>query len=122
MTFTVIMLLCLAIVMEIAREVLFKIAANKSENEPKAKNYLVGLFGAPLVWLGFACWGIELIAWIQVLSRMPLSVAFPMMSVCYVGLIIASKYVLKEKVSGKKWLGVVLITAGVALIGSLGVA
>ena len=120
MTLTTALLLLLAIAMEIAREVCFKLAANASEARQQS-HYLLRLFGTPRVWLGFACWGVELIAWIMVLAHVPLSIAFPMMSVCYCGMIIASKYILKEPIDWRKWLGIALITAGVAIIGSQGI-
>ena len=119
MTLHVICLLALAVAMEIAREVCFKIAADRA---PVAKKtgYLIGLFGAPLIWLGFTCWGIEIVTWVMVLAQLPLSIAFPIMSLSYCGMIVASKYVLRETVSAKKWVGVFLITAGVMVIGAHG--
>jgi undecaprenyl phosphate-alpha-L-ara4N flippase subunit ArnE len=114
-------LLFLALAMEVAREICFKLAANKSEQSARSGSYLLRLFGAPLVWLGFACWGTELVSWIMVLAHVPLSIAFPLMSLCYCGMIIASKYILKEDVDRKKWIGIGLITMGVALIGTQGV-
>ena len=120
MTLIVLPTLILALTMEVAREICFKLAANQSEQGAANASYLTKLFGRPLVWLGFTCWGIELIAWIHVLGVVPLSIAYPMMSICYAGMIVASKYILKEEVSRTKWLGIGLITAGVALIGTQG--
>ena len=108
-----------ALVMEVAREVFFKLGALRSENQGHG-GYFRRILAARFVWMGFACWGIEIVAWIQVLAHMKLSIAFPAMSLCYCGTIIASKYILKEHVSQKKLLGIVLITAGVAVIGSQG--
>ena len=108
-----------ALAMEVAREIFFKLGALRSENQGRG-GYLMRILAARFVWMGFACWGIEIITWIHVLSHMPLSVAFPVMSLCYCGTIIASKYVLKEHVSQRKLLGIMLITAGVAVIGSQG--
>jgi len=112
--------LFVALAMEVAREVFFKLGALKSEEQDHAGSYLMRVIAARFVWMGFACWGIEIITWINVLARLPLSIAFPAMSLCYCGTIIASKYILKEDVSLKKWLGISLITAGVAIIGSQG--
>ena len=120
MTITTALLLLLAILVEIAREVSFKRGADASADAPKG-GYLRRAVLNPMVLFGFFCWFVEIVAWIQVLSRVPLSVAFPIMSLCYVGTIIASKYVLKETISPKKWLGVFCITVGVAIIGSQGI-
>ena len=121
MSFAVLVLLGVAISMEVGREICFKLAANKSDQQLQNSNYLLQLFSAPLIWGGFLCWGVEIVSWIMVLSRAPLSIAFPLMSLCYCGMIFASKYVLKETVTKRKWAGVALITMGVALIGLQGV-
>lgn len=120
MHIAVLVLLVLTISMEVAREVCFKLAANKSDAQLQNSSYLLRLFGTPLIWAGFACWGVELISWIMVLAHMKLSIAFPLLSLCYCGMILASKFILNEPVSKRKWLGVALITAGIALIGLQG--
>jgi drug/metabolite transporter (DMT)-like permease len=46
----------------------------------------------------------------------PLSLAFPFAALSYCGVVIASRYVLHERVSARRWFGTVVIAAGVALI------
>jgi hypothetical protein len=46
----------------------------------------------------------------------PLSLAFPLASLSYCGVLLASRFVLGEAVSRRRWLGVGLITAGVAIV------
>ena len=118
MTLTVALLLLLAIAMEITREICFKLAADQ---QSESRYYLLRLIGTPLTWAGFASWGIEVVAWIKTLSYLPLNIAFPAMSLAYCGTIIASRYFLDEPVAPRKWIGVVLVTMGVAIIGSQGV-
>ena len=114
-------MLTLAITIEVAREICFKLAANRSEKEPKRGGYLLNLFGTPFLWLGFLCRFIEIFVWIKVLSSVPLNIAFPLISLCYCGMILGGKYILKETVSPRKWTGMFLITLGVAVVGSQGV-
>jgi len=120
MTLKAICLLALAIAMEIAREMCFKLSANQAPAAKKQSSYLFGMVGSPLIWLGFVCWGVGIVSWVMVLEHLSLSIAFPIMSLSYCGMIIASKYVLKETVSARKWLGIILITMGVVIIGSHG--
>jgi len=125
---TVILLLTIAILTEIAREICLKMGADKSHNESKAKkatrffgaSYLSGVIGSPIIWLGFLFWFVEIISWVMVLARVPLNIAFPMMSLYYCGTVLAGKFILGEKISTRKWVGVISITIGVAIIGSIG--
>lgn len=72
----------------------------------------------PLIWLGVVTYAIEIGAWLFVLSRMPLSLAFPLASFSYCGIALASRFVLKEPVSRRRWLGTALIAVGVAIVGT----
>ena len=119
MNFTVAILLTIAIITEVAREICFKLAADRKVKHHRV--YLVGLFGDYMTWLGFILWAVELVAWIMVLARIPLGIAFPFMSLCYAGVLLASKLILKEEVSKRKWAGVVLITIGVVVVGTTGI-
>lgn len=72
----------------------------------------------PLIWLGVATYAVEIGAWLFVLSRMPLSYAFPLASLSYCGIALASHFILKEPVSRRRWLGTALIALGVAMVGT----
>jgi drug/metabolite transporter (DMT)-like permease len=54
--------------------------------------------------------------WLAVLSRWPLSMAYPLLSISYIIGIIASVIFLKEKVNMVQVLGVLVIVFGVFLI------
>ena len=70
----------------------------------------------PLIWAGIAAYTIDLGAWLFVLSRLPLSVAFPLASLSYCGIALASRFVLRETVSAGRWAGTVLIALGAAIV------
>jgi drug/metabolite transporter (DMT)-like permease len=65
---------------------------------------------------GAACYGISLIVWIIGLSRVPVSIAYPMLSLGYVINAIAAHYLLGESVSITRWLGIGFIVLGVGLV------
>ena len=77
--------------------------------------------GRPITWLGIALWLIEMLTWAYVLEFVPLSTAFPLMSLTYVTTLIASACVFKERVTGRQVCGALLITAGVACVGVGGI-
>lgn len=65
-------------------------------------------------------WVLEMLVWVRILELCPLNIAFPIMSLCYVGLPLASRIFLKEKLSPKKFLAMAMITFGVVLVGLSG--
>ncbi len=50
------------------------------------------------------------------LSKLPLSIAYPMLSSGYVIVVLLSKIFLKEKVSFQRWVGVFIIIVGIFII------
>jgi drug/metabolite transporter (DMT)-like permease len=65
---------------------------------------------------GVACYGVSLVVWILGLSRVPVSMAYPLLSLGYVINAIAAYYLLGEAVTPLRWLGILLIVAGVGLV------
>jgi multidrug transporter EmrE-like cation transporter len=65
---------------------------------------------------GVACYGISLIVWILGLSRVPVSIASPLLSVGYVLNAVAAHYLFGEGVNAMRWLGIGFIIAGVWLV------
>ena len=66
--------------------------------------------------LGFACYGVSLVVWIAALSRVPVTVAYPMLSIGYVLNALIARWWLGESLSTGGWAGILLICAGVWLI------
>ncbi len=79
---------------------------------------LVKAFLNPYVLLGFAIYACSTLTWMLLISRVKLSVAYPMISISYVIVMILSALILKEDVN---WLyglaGLVFIAAGVTFVG-----
>ncbi len=67
--------------------------------------------------LGLTLFVLSAVAWLIVVSRVPLSFAYPFVGITYVLLALFGKFVLKEHVPNLRWLGVALIVAGVVLVG-----
>ena len=74
------------------------------------------IVGSPWVALGVAIYAVEFVLWFSALSRAPLSFAFPIAALSYVGVVLASRLVLLERVSARRWLGTAAIVIGVALV------
>lgn len=101
-----IILLVVAITIEACGQVLFKLAANSCGKAKISKTVLAA-----------GCLAVEAIVWTGVLKCLDLSVAYPMGSLCFVAVLIASRLFLKEKVSLHRLLGVALILGGNVMVG-----
>jgi multidrug transporter EmrE-like cation transporter len=66
--------------------------------------------------VGVACYGVSLVVWIMGLSRVPVSVAYPLLSLGYIVNAIAAHFLFGEAVSVVRWLGIGLVIVGVFLI------
>ncbi|MBI4808260.1 MAG: EamA family transporter [Nitrosomonadales bacterium] len=62
------------------------------------------------------CYGISVVVWILALSRVPVSIAFPMLSMAYVVNALAAYYLLGEPFSATKLVGMGVIILGVVII------
>jgi multidrug transporter EmrE-like cation transporter len=71
----------------------------------------------PRLWIGLALFGISALFWLVVLSRIPLSVAYPFVGVSYIVVVGVSRLVLHEHVPPLRWVGVAVIAAGIAIVG-----
>ena len=65
---------------------------------------------------GVACYVVSLLVWIMGLSRVPVSIAYPLLSLAYIINAIAAYFLFGEAMTVMRWLGLGLIIAGVFLI------
>ena len=70
----------------------------------------------PPILAGLACYVVSVVVWILGLSRVPVSVAYPMLSMGYVVNAIAAHYLFGEAVTATRWLGIGFIVVGVWLV------
>lgn len=71
----------------------------------------------PRLWLGLFLFGISALFWLVVLSRVPLSVAYPIVGVSYILIVLLGRFVLHETVPVMRWVGVFVVATGIAIIG-----
>jgi drug/metabolite transporter (DMT)-like permease len=71
----------------------------------------------PKLWLGLVLFGISSVFWLVVLSRVSLSIAYPLVGLSYIVVVFLSRYFLHESVPAMRWLGVSIIALGIAVIG-----
>ena len=71
------------------------------------------LLQTPWVMVGFILYGISSILWLDVLSKLDFSLAFPMVALTYVFTLVIGRFFFGEQVGWERILGVVLIVGGV---------
>src|SRR3954469_15607963 len=113
-------LLMVAMCLTVTGELLLKSGMNRHGELNVSLSTLVPtavkLFTSPFVVGGFVFVFSGALFWLAVLSRWPLSLAYPLLSISYIIGIIASVLILKEKVNWVQLLGVVVIILGVYLV------
>ena len=74
------------------------------------------LLGAMMLMAGFALYGLGMVCWLIALSQVELGYAYPFISLSYVLILIASRVLFREELSGMKLFGVASICLGVIVI------
>jgi len=65
---------------------------------------------------GLSCYVISVVVWILALSRVPVSIAYPMLSIGYVVNAIAARFLLGEAVTFGRMVGIAIIILGVFVV------
>ncbi len=71
---------------------------------------------SPFVLGGLACYAVSVVVWILALSRVPVSVAYPMLSIGYIVNAAAAWWLFGESITAQKLVGIGFIVVGVWLV------
>ena len=74
------------------------------------------LASQPHILTGMGCYAISLVVWIMALSRVPVSVAYPLLSIGYVVNAFAAWWLFGESLAAQKLIGIGFIVVGVWLV------
>ena len=77
------------------------------------------MLGRPALWLGIGCFVFEFMAWLSLLSLVPLSYAVLIGSINIVAVTVAGRILFNERLDRMRVAGISLITLGVAMAGAL---
>lgn len=78
---------------------------------------LINLFTEPLLVFALVIYASTLLMWLHVLSKVPLSTAYPMLAVTYAIIPLLSMVFFGERIQQTQVIGICLVLAGVAMIG-----
>ncbi|MCC7161044.1 MAG: EamA family transporter [Anaerolineae bacterium] len=114
-------LLIPAILFSTTGELLFKIGMNRiggfEFSADALKTVLPRVIRNPYIISGFVGFGLGAVFWLAVLSRVPLSIAYPILALSYFVVVIEAWLLLRERVTWKRMLGVTIIVGGVIVVG-----
>lgn len=68
------------------------------------------------LWMGLICYGISVIVWILALSRVDVSIAYPMLSIGYIVNAVAAWHLFDEPMNIGKIVGIGIIILGVYIL------
>lgn len=111
LTLSSLALLAFCILAEIGVQLNFKAASDGAEGDSP-----FAVAAQPLLWLGLILWAAEVIAWILVLQRTPLAIAYPIMTLNFAAIPIASTFVLRERLTRRQTAGAALVAVGVLCV------
>ncbi|MEK0412429.1 MAG: hypothetical protein RIT47_447 [Pseudomonadota bacterium] len=112
-----------AITLEVVATVLFKKGTSRLANSLR-KGWLshldniINALKTKEIALGIFLYIIEYVLWIAFLASVEISKAFPLSSIQIVLILLASKFILKERITHRRWIGGVLIMIGIYLVGA----
>ena len=113
-------LLMTGVLLNAAAQLLLKAGTNAvGQFEFSAQNILpIGtkLALEPHIAGGLACYVLSVAVWIVGLSRVPVSIAYPMLSVGYIVNAVAAWYLFGESLTAQKLIGIAFIVCGVFLV------
>ena len=116
----VLLIALVSIVLLVSGQTLLKVGLNDiggvSLFDGNPLGSLLGLFRTPWIIVGFVCYGIAAILWLDVLSKLDFSLAFPLVSLTYVFSLVIGHFVFNETVGPSRIAGVLLILAGLFFI------
>ncbi|BFH64990.1 MULTISPECIES: EamA family transporter [Paenibacillus] len=104
-------LLLLNIILLVCGQILFKLGLQSSGGL-----HWIKMLSSVHIWSGLFLYGLATLLWFAVLSRLPLSVAYPLQSLAYVLALIPAVFLFHETINATKVIGVAVIIVGAYLI------
>ena len=112
-------LILLSVLCGVAGQTVIKIGVSQPGAAEAAAGFLplvTMILRSPLVMLGLVLYALGALAWIAVLARVDLSVAYPALALNFILVTLSSHFLLGENVPGMRWLGVLVICSGIFLV------
>jgi drug/metabolite transporter (DMT)-like permease len=104
----------------VSGQFLWKFGLMGRTNSYQSIEGVIKLFLSPYIISGLFLYGAATVLWLFILTRVPLSLAYPIQSMAYIFAVFGAYFIFNEPLTIWKIIGVLLIMAGVSLIGITG--
>jgi drug/metabolite transporter (DMT)-like permease len=116
---TAILLWIINLLLDTTGQIAFKTAAVNSAERGAGSHYWTHLVARPVLWLGLLCYVAEFLVWIAFVSLIPLSTGVLLGSFNIVVLMLVGRWLFKERQTRLHIVGMLLVSAGVGLVGAV---
>ena len=118
MTLLIVLLFVVSIGCDVAGQLFFKLGAEALPDIDKVgrRAFVHDLARCTWIHAGLLTYALEMVVWLRILAEVPISIAFPIASLNFLGVALASQMFLKERLAPRQWLGASLVTIGVAFV------
>ena len=82
----------------------------------KHQSFSISLLSRPLFYIAFLAYGLSALIWLNVLAKLPLVVAYPLVSLNFVFVALGAALFLHERLSWPMLMGFALIFSGILVI------
>jgi drug/metabolite transporter (DMT)-like permease len=80
------------------------------------KSLLLAVATSPMVWIGLTIYGLSVLVWLWILSKVDLSLAYPFVGVSFIVVMLFGVFLLNESVTPLRMAGTLLIAVGCVLV------
>jgi undecaprenyl phosphate-alpha-L-ara4N flippase subunit ArnE len=116
MTAELVILFTVSLACDVFGQTFFKLGAIGLDDRDDAR----GLTATAWIALGLATYVVEIFVWLRVLALAPLTIAAPIASLNYIGVVLVSRWLFAERISPRQWLGAGFVTLGVVAVALTG--
>ena len=113
-------LILLGVTLNAGAQILLKMAMNRigqfSFSWENLSLVLQQAVVSPYLWLGLTAYAVSVVVWMMALSRVDVSVAYPMLSLGYVMVALVGHFWLQENLTFERIVGIGIIILGVFLL------
>jgi drug/metabolite transporter (DMT)-like permease len=82
------------------------------------KGAIAGGLASGWTWIGILTYMLSFASWLYVLRHLPLSIAYPLISVVHLLVPLGAWLILGEMIPGQRWIGIACVFCGVVMAGA----
>ena len=107
-----------SVLCDVGGQVCFKLGLHDDVHPERrgVAGFLLGLVRSRWIALGVIVYALEFVFWFSALTVAPLSLAVSFAALSYCGVVAASRLILREHVSPRRWAATGVVAAGVAVV------